>query len=249
MNVISYSVYGTGHKYLHGFVQNILQAPAAHPGYEVHAVLGDDVGQEWIDKFRAAEDKSGVMLVLLRSGDFEIPGWPSDRIPPMFWRIMLLDHLPIGSRMLCRDCDSRFTPRESAAVREWESSGFAFHTMRDHPAHMREINGGLWGIHRVAGWPKFTPLVSEYIKSKRWKPGESDYGLDQEFLCRYVWPSARKSFLAHDEFSGGSLGTVKPFPVPEVNGQFAGEVFEVYPDGVGGFTEERRAGDINSRGR
>ena len=53
---------------------------------------------------------------------------------------------------LSRDLDSRISPREVSAVTEFLSDPRAnFHVMRDHPAHVTYIMGGLWGVkvHRA----------------------------------------------------------------------------------------------------
>ena len=56
-----------------------------------------------------------------------------------------------------RDLDSRVTPREGAAVGEWEGSGRGVHCMRDNPYHSSHVPmvGGCWGARlpgRRARW-------------------------------------------------------------------------------------------------
>ena len=256
MNCAIYSLYGSGLKYLYGMEQNIRTISKSHQGYGILIIADDNLPEEWYLRWTAAfrETEPRVPYFSVRSPDGLSPLLGTARtiedVPPMFWRLLVLDHLPKAYRYLVRDADSRFTPRECAAVQEWEKSGMWFHTMRDHPAHMREINGGMFGVWKLAGFPKIAPLVLEFLGEKNWKKGQPDYGLDQEFLCRYLWPSARRGVLQHDEFSNArAFGPCRPFPLEEVNGEFVGEVWEVSRNEDGTFTETRRQGDINSRGR
>jgi len=56
-------------------------------------------------------------------------------------------------KFIVRDSDSRFTPRDAAAVADWLKQGadYAFHCIRDHPSHSwYPISGGLWGGRRAA---------------------------------------------------------------------------------------------------
>ena len=64
---------------------------------------------------------------------------------PMIWRFLPMLDLQVDI-MMSRDLDSIINERESAAVFEWLKSPFAFHIMRDHPLHGKEIMGGLFGI-------------------------------------------------------------------------------------------------------
>ena len=65
---------------------------------------------------------------------------------------------------MSRDLDSEFNEREEAGVREWLTSDYAFHFMRDHPMHGNSIMGGLWGLRLynyavrqqyIDNWPNF----------------------------------------------------------------------------------------------
>jgi hypothetical protein len=115
------------------FVQELL--------YEIQQVYADD----WI--LRVYHDKKFLNKTTIR--DFEqrysfidfcnITDMDLDYIPPRIWRF-----LPAGdemvSVMVSRDLDSPLTSRERAAVDEWLSSKFSFHSMRDHPYHVVSIH-------------------------------------------------------------------------------------------------------------
>ena len=64
---------------------------------------------------------------------------------PMIWRFLPMLDLQVDV-MMSRDLDSVINERESAAVTQWMESSYAFHIMRDHPLHAKEIMGGLFGI-------------------------------------------------------------------------------------------------------
>ena len=52
--------------------------------------------------------------------------------------------------------DSHFIARDAAAVKEWLSTSYPCHVMRDHSYHGRVIMGGMWGVRHPArkreGW-------------------------------------------------------------------------------------------------
>ena len=64
---------------------------------------------------------------------------------PMMWRFMPMLDLHVDV-LMSRDLDSIINKRESAAVAEWIQSSHSLHVIRDHPLHVKEILGGLFGI-------------------------------------------------------------------------------------------------------
>ena len=84
------------------------------------------------------------------------------------------------------DLDSRLNEREAAAVNEWlTKSNYAFHFMRDHPAHFIKILGSGWGV-------RMRPIERSMLLAA-FQEGQSDsmywapryaYGQDQAFLFR-----------------------------------------------------------------
>ena len=64
---------------------------------------------------------------------------------PTIWRFLPMLDLQVNA-MMSRDLDSIINERESAAVSQWMKSPYAFHIMRDHPLHSKEIMAGLFGI-------------------------------------------------------------------------------------------------------
>ncbi|QQP40602.1 Uncharacterized protein FKW44_014707, partial [Caligus rogercresseyi] len=72
----------------------------------------------------------------------EIPR--SNKLFPMLWRFLPVQDQEVEI-LFSRDLDSRITPREIHAVREFMSTNKSIHAMRDHMQHGTEILGGMWG--------------------------------------------------------------------------------------------------------
>lgn len=216
-NYISFSLYNDLPKYCEGAIRNARLAKRFYPGWVCIFWIDDTVPA---DVDRALRDLGAE----IHSPEYGF----SNR---MFARFLIND-LPNCDRYIIRDTDSRIGEREAAAVRAWVDSGKGFHSIRDHPAHAREINGGLFGATRGA-IPSMKQLMDEFT------PGES-YGDDQTFLCRHVYPLVRHDWLQHDSVSRHLFPGSIPFPTKR-NGsyRFVGEVFEIGPGGE----DVPRAGD------
>jgi hypothetical protein len=134
----------------------------------------------------------------------------------MFWRFLAFGDEDVAY-VMSRDADSRFSPRETAAVGEWLESGKQFHLMRDHPAHNCAILGGMWGAETAP--LRFLPAVIAGV------PKGGSYGDDQRFLEKHVYPIARRDVMIHDSFFLREL-TRRPFPTARIDLEFVGEVFD-----------------------
>lgn len=204
-NIISFCLYGSQKKYTVGAVKNAELAMHFFPGWTVRFYVGSDVPDETLTTLLKRECE----LVLFVRG-----------IPPMFQRFLVADDEQCN-RFIVRDADSRLDARDRDAVNEWVASGKRFSVFRDHPAHGREINGGLFG--GIAGSFRMQGLMS------LWLPGREnvdDYGMDQQFLCEMVWPFVMQDVLQHDSFSSKAYPGSKPFPTKRVGKRFCGEVFD-----------------------
>lgn len=56
------------------------------------------------------------------------------------WRFLTLSD-PLVDVTIFRDLDSTLNERETAAVKEWLSSNYTMHVIRDHPSHTDLILG------------------------------------------------------------------------------------------------------------
>ncbi|WP_207462510.1 tetratricopeptide repeat protein [Azospirillum sp. SYSU D00513] len=188
-DVVSFSLWGALEAYCAGAVMNARQVPVALPGWRCRFYHDDTVPPH--------------ILAELASLGAELVAMPSETTARqgMFWRFLVCDD-PAVRRFLCRDCDSRFTARELAAVEEWIASGLPFHVMRDHVMHMEPVMGGMWG--GTAGLLSAVgPAIDEFTVShtSRWN--------DQHFLAAWLWPRIAGGVLVHD---GVHAGMGRPFP-------------------------------------
>lgn len=224
MNVLSFSLWGSSPRYCTGMIRNAELAPKIYPGWKVwvfiDTIVPPDVTAKLVDLGCVLEGMIGDA-------------------PPMMQRFLIADN-PAVDRFLVRDADSRIGPEEAAACQEWIAEDTILWTCRDHPAHCRPINGGLWGAcWRRPNWhaPKMAGLIRDYLAGRGKTYGGSDH--DQHFLCSYIWPWASVSCTQHSSVCLKAYPGSKPFPVAWPWPRFMGEVVNIRPDG----TEEYRDGD------
>ena len=203
LRIVSFSLYGKNPKFTYGAIENAKYVANHMPGWVALFYVGDDVDRHVVIKLT----EIGAIIKIQESN------WHKNG---MFWRFKVFrDFLP--EYAIIRDCDSRITERELAAVEEWIASGKTLHIMRDHPYHNVRIPGGMWG-----GTSKLAEVV----------PIESDLthysnarGQDQVFLGEYIYPKLRNSLCVHDSFFLINLKRRK-FPLQRIENEYVGEQFE-----------------------
>lgn len=216
MRYVSFSLWGSVPKYLVGAIENVKLAKEIYPDWQC---------MFWVPIFEDGrtpvknpiEVPEEVLHELESLGALVLLGLPA--IPPMYWRFQVADRTDT-EYFIVRDCDSRISLREKAAVDQWIESGKILHTMRDHGAHCRGINGGLWGA-KGGALPNMLTLIEEWLKTLN-RPFE--YGDDQEFLGRYIWTRFYMHSMQHDSCCG--YADALPFPTRRDGYRFVGEVFE-----------------------
>lgn len=148
------------------------------------------------------------------------------------WRFLVLRDLGPEDRAIFRDCDSRPSLREAAAVRAWETSDLPVHVMRDHPAHHAIILAGMWGIRgdEAAKVAQFVPDPYDIRRS-------ADYHehIDQGWLETYIGPTVRFAALQHCSFWSRWFGPSEPFPTGRIGNEFVGAA--VTADGASRYPE------------
>lgn len=208
IDCISFVLFGDDPKYFVGLAKNVELARSLYPGW-VCRVYTDlylpDLGAE---VFRGTEKPN-------RRQRFRVAMDPNVR------------------RFIVRDCDSRLTPREQAAVAAWIDSGKQFHVMRDHPMHMAPVMGGMWG-----------GCVTQETRMRllsHWTPTTASmnlYGSDQEFLAEHWWPIIKEDCLQHDSCLAEHNPGAVPFPNSECPPErFVGEVFDEHEQPDGGWKQ------------
>jgi len=203
LNIISFSLWGSGKKYRLGAIENCRLAPIIYPGWKVRIYVDSSVDQN----FCRTLQNHGAEVCLVQNIKGSYHG--------MYWRFLVNDD-PSVDRYIIRDLDSRLNWREQAAVEAWISSGLGFHIMRDHKNHEYPIQGGMWG-----GKTKIIPSINNLIQ--QWNKYDS-YMCDQHFLAKMVYPIIRDNATVHDEYY-----EKKPFPPHRTidnGGWFVGQVYD-----------------------
>lgn len=223
MNIISFSLYGDQKKYTIGALKNAELAAKFYPGWRCIYHVSLSVPMETTSALLRMDNVELVYLddynALLPVGDNNIPG--------MFTRFMAFDG-PYDY-VISRDVDSRIDAREVAAVNQWIESGKKLHVMRDHFAHARPINGGLWGLKlklEHQSHIEFQMMKKALVWCNQQNGRPIDYGDDQQFLCSIVWPHFNHSVMEHDSFSRHAYKNARPFPTKRIGQDFCGQVFD-----------------------
>lgn len=177
--LISYSLYGNDPKYLQGAIRNSLLAKEFFPYWTTRFYCGKDVPSEILRNLEGLGSQ-----VYAHTNDWHPNG--------MFWRYYASADKAY-ERIIFRDVDSRFSNRDVISINQWEKSECSFHIIRDHPFHMTQILGGLFG---VTSSPKLLDLPWE--KSNEFGTA---VGQDQKFLTKWIYPRLDLSdTLVHDNF-------------------------------------------------
>ncbi len=181
-DVVAFSLWGDVPLYVRGAVENAAAIPRLLPGWTCRIYHDDSVPREALHELA----NLGAELVAM----------PPHRETGLglFWRFgAAVD--PSVRRFLCRDTDSRPSPRETAAIEAWVASGRDFHIIRDEILHCEVMLAGLWG-----GKAGLLPDLPERVA--RWQaanPHRMNARVeDQRFLRFEVWPLARGRVLIHD---------------------------------------------------
>lgn len=213
--IISFSLWGEDDLYNVGAVENVHLAHQHYPG--------------WTCRFYCIGDPPAMRE--LQQLDCEVVQVNSDGARPLFQRFLPATAADV-ERCLIRDCDSRLSACEAAAVQEWILSGKALHTLHDHELHIDcRILGGLWGVRgghlrnlwkSVAAWERLSPPLR--------------MGADQDYLGDVIWPALSGNHLGHTrpEYidwleKRHEVATYRPFPrhAPLEHGDFAGQCIPV----------------------
>ncbi|MDQ2101939.1 protein arginine N-methyltransferase [Azospirillum isscasi] len=188
-NVVAFSLWGAREVYGQGALANAKAVPEVLPGWTCRFYHDDSVPRPLLAE-----------LARLGAETVEMPAGSGTSHGP-FWRFLVSDD-PSVARFLCRDCDSRPSAREKAAVDAWIASGLPFHVMRDHVLHTDLILAGMWG-----GMAGLLPPLASAIDAAADR--EADRRQDRSFLAEWVWPRIRGRALIHDSVHPGAG---QPFP-------------------------------------
>jgi hypothetical protein len=201
MNVVSFALYGNLPKYTAGAIRNA--AELENSTWQAVFYCGKDVNEETI---RGIQAHGGI--IIKQEEDWHING--------MFWRYYAISN-PDFARIIFRDVDSRISVREWMMISDWVKSNKPFHIIRDHPAHLAPILGGLWGT---------TKKISEArIDWQKMQHFGDVWGEDQRFLKEFVYPGIRKEAFVHDSFFRYEY-RFQRIGYPRESGEYSGESVE-----------------------
>lgn len=197
--VISFTLFGSGPRYLRGALDNVIEARALYPEWKCRFYVDDSVDATFLEVL----EEEGAEIVRDDSGN-------RDTRHLLTRRFLVADDPKVG-RFMVRDCDSVVNPREAAAVAEWIESGLPFHVMRDWWTHTDLILAGMWG--GIAGMiPGLSESLEGFIGEK---PPSTNW--DQFFLRDQVWPAIRDHVFVHDRCYPSHRA--QPFPTPTPAGK------------------------------
>ena len=193
MKVISFSLWGRDSKYCCGAIENVLIARNLYPS--------------WVCRFYVSGIESELIFTLKRHGA-QVMSCEDIKLHGSLWRFLALDDAGVDV-MISRDCDSRIGVREKVAVDEWLASDKGVHVMRDHPWHeVGKMYAGMWGAK--------CDIIKDIGGLIRSFGGEQEYGIDQDFLNKIIWPRVKSNCIQHVGYSYND-GSGKPFPVDGEN--------------------------------
>lgn len=214
MKYISFSLWiddpATAPKYLVGAVENVKLAKVIYPDWVCrfytpanHAEKGHALDECFCNLM-----KMGAEVITIE-----------ETLHPMYSRFLAADD-PKAEYFIVRDADSRLSLREKAAVDQWIASGKLINSQRDHPAHCRGMNGGLWGA-KGGVLPNMETEIRNWLAKLNRPFAYSD---DQDFLGQVIWTRFHNHAMQHD--SCCNYPDSVPFPTRRLGYRFVGEVFE-----------------------
>ncbi len=209
--VIAFSLWGNDPKYCVGAVRNAELAAIHYPDWECrfYVSIADILYAE--SELCKALRKIELLPNTKEIAIAESPNWHG-----MFWRFLPASEDDVDV-FISRDCDSRLSAREAAAVNEWLQGPRLVHSMADHPYHFHPragLMGGMFGMKRHA-----CPEMSDLIEKFKAKYSDA-WQCDQDFLRDYIFPPIANKIHPTSDIHHGCY----KFQLPRLNGSFIGEI-------------------------
>jgi hypothetical protein len=203
----SYCVFGNQKKYCQGMIRNLEQIQEMFPDYKVIIYLGNDVPQEYIDKYRTfnnvnliQRDFTGLLITIHRY-------------------LALDDNYDV---VFVRDADSRFGDRDIWCINHFLTSEYKVFTIRDHYYQMRVLMAGQTGIKNI---PDIS-IEKKLIEFMNEKPNINYYQNDQDFIEKYIFNSHKQETIAYVGYHSFGEKTTMQIPVPRKSDEdFCGNVY------------------------
>lgn len=194
MKVFSFSIYGDNPIYTIGGVKNAKLVKELFPDWKSIFYVADDVNPDIIKQI---EEYGGIVEIKPTNESFT----------GMFWRFMAITR-PDVDVMIVRDCDSRVSERDVAAINEFMGSDKLYHIVRDHPiGHHYPMNGGMWGCKKNPFISRINNHIDDYLRTNfshvfntENAKKDSIRNADQMFLMERIYPNVVNSIMVHDEY-------------------------------------------------
>lgn len=200
--VISYSLYGSESRYMDGAIAN--------------ARLVKSIYDDWSMRIYHDSSVPAGVLRSLEDLDVELINMSGTVLNGMTWRFLVASDRTVD--VWCsRDIDSRLSFREKVCVDEWLGTKQSVHIIRDHPSHTQVIPGGTW-----CGTRNAIPEMESILKRTS---VPMQYGADQNFLKRHVWPRLKANTIQHVSFGCARFKGSRPIPVKRKGLEHVGSVF------------------------
>ncbi len=213
--VIAFSLWGDNPKYCVGAVKNAELAAIHYPDWICRFYIGTiseplanvPIGGLFGKTIFLLKGMENVEVVFLD----QPANWQG-----MFWRFAPASEDDVDV-FISRDCDSRLSAREAAAVNEWLQGPRLVHSMADHPYHFHPkagLMGGMFGMKKHA-CPQMKDLIAQF-KAKY----PNAWQCDQDFLRDYIFPLVANKIHPTSDLHIGC----NRFPLPREGGEFVGEI-------------------------
>ncbi|MGJ8684498.1 MAG: hypothetical protein ACSHWW_07740 [Nonlabens sp.] len=201
--IIAFSLYGHQEIYCNGALENVMIAKDLFPDWICRFYIDNTVPEECINSLKQLGSE-----IEIRTNNVGISG--------MFWRFEPL--FETNTIMLSRDADSRLSLREKEAVEEWLQSGKSFHIIRDHPMHAAKIMGGMFGSRNSLKLRKALKVFQGFQRT-------ANYGDDQHFLSRVIYPIIKNDVLIHSSGIKYDNEIINKIQLAKNNNNFIGQSY------------------------
>lgn len=202
--LISFALFGPDPKYRTGMLANVRAAAEFYPGWKL-IVYCDRLNHEALAQEALGPD---VECILQKDESVGVEG--------MSWRFLAVLRED-AEVVLFRDSDSIFTTRETTAVNEWLASSRDTHIIRDHPYHKSPVMGGLLGVRGKA-----LRLLASLVQQRMLSHRLTEYGDDQVFLTKDLYPRVRRTALVHTNCVRFFPEYTQPLPPDQPGDHFIG---------------------------
>ena len=203
-NIIAFSLYGNNPLYTKNLKQVINSYHTTYPDWKCRIYLAKDIDP----KYAKLLIDEGCEVIIMNSEGIDARYTN--------WRFLAIEDKN-AKAVIIRDLDSLATVREKVMVEQWLSSEKKFHIIRDHVNHNAIIMAGLWGIKKNN---------INIRKLSRKMLMTNNYGIDQAFLRKLIYPLIKDDVMVHDSFP--RFPEENPIVIPiQANDSFIGEIINI----------------------